>query len=126
MPHVVTTSSNDIKYVEYGPATTSDNIRKVIKEVLIKGGATIRPGHHLHTPSGIVTHVTDQELEFLEQNDAFKRHAAKGFVKVFKAKPDPEKVAKDLEPYDGSSPNKTVEVMNKQAPGVKKADAKAK
>ena len=60
----------------------------------------------LATPNGVVTKVTDEELELLEQHPLFKIHKQNGFVRVSKTNPqeDVMKVdTKDMQNKDASA-----------------------
>ena len=58
------------------------------------------------TPRGVATRVTDEELEFLESLDAFKRHRDRGFLKVDKSNKEKDiaSVVVDMQKKDGSAP----------------------
>lgn len=66
-------------YDNGSPRSMSASYRKSVR---IKGGANVKDRYSLATPSGMVTEVTDEELEFLQNNEAFKRHVENGFMKV--------------------------------------------
>ena len=94
MPYVYSTATSDIRYTEYhkGPATESS--ARLKRTLLIKGGANLAPlTGLLITPKGVATKVTDEELDFLNSLESFKRHLTAGFMFVDKAEKDPNKVA---------------------------------
>jgi len=72
-------------------------------KVTIQGGHGVANKHFV-TPKGVVTAVTDQEFEMLQQNPDFKRHVDAGFLSYDKKKVDPEKKAANMAPKDGSAP----------------------
>lgn len=72
-------------------------------KVEIHGGHGMSNKHFL-TPKGVCTQVTDDELEMLMNNDAFKRHMDAGFITVDKKKVNPEKKAANMEEKDASAP----------------------
>ena len=74
-----------------------------VKSVIIKGGTGI-VNKNLITPMGVMTEVTDEQLELLEQNPSFKRHKENGFLVVEKTKQEPEKVASKMKIKDKSAP----------------------
>lgn len=104
MNFVYSTATNDITYVDYLPAAENGAKRNIKKSVLIKGGAGLPKHRTLITPYGVKTEVSDEDLAFLESNQAFQRHAKRGFMKVMKRNVDPDKVAADMAQRDGSAP----------------------
>ena len=73
------------------------------KSVIIKGGTGI-VNKNLITPMGVMTEVTDEQLELLEQNPSFKRHKENGFLVVEKNKKKKKKVASKMKIKDKSAP----------------------
>lgn len=106
---VFSTLTKDHKYTQWDvPADKNQmpTIRGV--PVIIKGGAnraTFPEGSvGLHTPKGVVTEVSDQQMEYLDGCWKFKQHCQRGFLIVTSADTKPEIVAKDMEPKDNSAP----------------------
>jgi len=100
--YVYSTATNGIIYTKMtennqGPA-------KIIRKVEIKGGHGVATVKNLHTPRGIVTSVTDDEMDFLLANESFKNHVERGFMSYDKKEVAPEKKAKDMTQKDGSAP----------------------
>lgn len=71
--------------------------------VIIKGGHGVST-KHMYTPRGVVTKVSDAEMELLEANVNFQRHKKAGFITVDKKEVDPAKVVDDMKEKDGSAP----------------------
>lgn len=93
----------------YSTLTGAQNYRTDSGKVLINGGANL-PGARLPdgvflTAAGVVTKVTAEQYQELEQNEVFKLHKKNGFIRVENAKHDPEKVAADMERRDNSAPD---------------------
>ena len=70
---------------------------------------TIQGGHglsdkHMFTPKGVVTKVSDRDMELLLNNKSFLRHMDKGFKSYDKKKVNPEKKARDMADKDKSAP----------------------
>lgn len=74
-----------------------------ICQVEIKGGHGVA-NKNLVTPKGVVTQVTDEEFELLQQNASFQKHVQAGFISFDKKEVAPEKKAVDMEAKDGSAP----------------------
>jgi hypothetical protein len=113
MYYVYSTATNSGTYVEY--EKNASNELSIPKKwpngkpmkVTIKGGhglAQVGAAPYIHTPKGVVTQVTDEEMEWLKTNPAFIRHMDRGFITYDKKKVDPEKKAANMEQRDGSAP----------------------
>lgn len=104
MPYVYSTATCDGSYVEYKPdSSRGHGHSEIIKKVTIKGGHGVATKNFV-TPKGVMTKVTDEELEFLLKNKSFQRHVKAGFMAYDKSKVDPEKKAIDMAPGDNSRP----------------------
>lgn len=110
MNYVYSTATCAIAYVKYQPPIDSENANrassgynKVLKRVVINGGHGVNT-KHLFTPSGVVTQVSDEDMEFLLQDENFKRHVKAGYMSYDKKKVDPAKKAANMADKDGSSP----------------------
>lgn len=102
---VYSTLSTDVFYVPYHEKLDQNDMPIAEKDagVLIKGGANVAT-KHLVTPKGVVTTVSDEQLEMLEKNDLFQLHKKNGFIIVDTSKVDPEVRAADMEQRDDSAP----------------------
>lgn len=94
-----------------------------VQDIVIHGGSNI-PDKFLRTPQGVVTPVTEQELEALRQNHVFRLHEANGFIKVSDKKTDPEKVAADMTTRDQAAPLVESDFDEDQQPKTGAADDK--
>jgi hypothetical protein len=112
MQYVYSTATCPISYVQYAPTSENESERRsrggtshnrVIKKVTINGGHGVA-NKVLFTPKGVVTQVSDDDFEFLMQNESFKTHMARGYMTVDKKKVEPEKRAKNMADKDGSAP----------------------
>lgn len=63
--------------------------------VLIRGGSNVAD-RRLHTPRGVVTKISAEQLKALRSNEVFKLHERNGYVTISDKKEDPEVVAADL------------------------------
>lgn len=107
MPYVYSTATADITYPLYDKSSAHAAHSVIKRKVTIRGGANLATQTgRLVTPKGMVTRVTDEELDFLMHSEAFLRHKERGFMHVDKSDIDPDKVARDkgMNPKDGSAP----------------------
>lgn len=102
--YVYSTLSAGVDYTTY--VRNDPKSPTVVEQVIsVAGGANVvGKGPGLHTPRGVATKVTDEELEALQANTVFQMHVKNGFVTVSDKKADPENVATDLETRDNSAP----------------------
>lgn len=110
MPYVYSTATCSTAYVKYAPPASnessnrsSDGFNRIVKKVIINGGNGVAT-KHLVTPIGSITFVSDEDLEFLLQDQNFQRHMKEGFITYDKKKVEPEKKAKNMKDKDGSFP----------------------
>jgi len=112
MHYIYSTATCPIDYVKYKPASISEGKdrnggstghNQVTKRVKINGGHGIN-NKYMFTPRGVVTQVSDEDFEFLMQDDAFQRHVKLGYMSFDKKKVEPEKKAKNMAEKDGSFP----------------------
>ena len=109
MHYVYSTATCGSTYVEY--EENASNELAIPKKwpngkpmkVAINGGSGLAD-KHLFTPRGVITHVSDEEMEMLLRNSAFKRHIERGFITYDKKKIAPEKKAANMADKDGSAP----------------------
>ena len=117
---VVSRASQDNEYIIW--ETTPNGLKKVKKSVLIKGGANVLNKKTMETPNGVITEITEEEYETLQNCDAFKRHEAKGFVEIVKeekkarekskAKSDKKDGSAQLTPEDFKKKGQKAPVLN--------------
>lgn len=117
MHYVYSTATCDIAYGVWIKGGNDLPIRT--RAIVIKGGAGVA-NKHLITPRGVVTEVSDEELALLEQDEAFQRHVEHGFIRVERAKIDPEKVAADMTGRDEASPLVPQDFAKKKRPKTRK------
>lgn len=79
MPTVFSKLANSQRYTEY--LKGGADVLVLGKQVHVHGGANLA-NHHLVTPLGVPTTVTDDEAEALEQNPIFKTHKKNGFITI--------------------------------------------
>lgn len=106
MPYVVSTMSNDQNYTDWSRPAIGGKvapIARVNRQILIKGKANVIT-KNLITPEGVLTKITDDELECLKTIEAFNYHLANGSLKIIQREAAPEKVARDMKDRDESAP----------------------
>lgn len=101
MAYVYSTLTCDNEYVGY-KKDGQGNPNIVERSVRIAGGHGLMNRNFL-TPRGMVTEVTDEELEFLKTVNMFKLHVENGFITYDNKKVDAEKVAANMRGRDESS-----------------------
>ncbi len=118
MPFILSKLSNTQCYTQYVKGV--NGINNAVETVVIKGGADVINKKTLETPNGVVTEVTEQQLDILKQNKDFNRHVEAGFIAIIEHKPSEDKVEEKAAkmPKDKSK--------QKTAKDYKKAKGKAK
>ena len=101
MNYIYSTLTAPNLYTNY--VKSNSDLPIVESKVLINGGANVA-SKNLITPYGVVTSVTDEQLEALQQNDDFKLHVENGFIKISTAKEDADVVAADMNSRDDAAP----------------------
>lgn len=102
MNYVYSTMTDDVGYASYVNDGHKE-LSTIEKIVYIKGGTNVADKNFV-TPQGVVTPVTDEDLELLEKNPVFQVHLKGGFVKVEKKKVNIDKIVKDMNLKDKSRP----------------------
>ena len=95
MPYIISKLANAQCYTQWVKGV--NNINQLVSKVEIKGGADVINKKTLETPQGVVTEVTEQQLEILKQNCDFQKHFKNGFLTIIENKPSEEKVAEKAE-----------------------------
>lgn len=88
------------------PEAITDKEKKF--PVFIQGGANVATSPESergrHTPKGIVTEITDAQLEYCRANKFFCRQEKAGLIIVISSDEDPNKVAADMTARDAAAP----------------------
>jgi L-2-hydroxyglutarate oxidase LhgO len=106
--YVYSTLTCDNIYHLYAERTQKDQLNRIIASVKIKGGAGVAVGGNMNnpaifTPQGVVTEVSDSDLEILKKNPVFIEHEKRGFLKVDSKKADANTVSQKMK-KDNSAP----------------------
>ena len=99
--YVYSTLASDVAYTNH--AKGGGDMPIELPPVFIRGGAGVANDRFI-TPRGVVTEVTEEQVEYLRQNEVFKLHEKNGFVEVSESKVDPDLVAADMTGRDNSAP----------------------
>lgn len=99
--YIYSTLTNSIKINEY--AAVEGGTPRSVRSILIVGGSNVADKHFI-TPQGVVTEVSDEELEFLKRDKMFNRMVERGFIKHESKKSEVNKVAADMVGRDESAP----------------------
>lgn len=95
------TLASDVAYTNH--AQGGGDMPIELPPVVIKGGAGVA-NDRIVTPRGVATEVTEEQVEYLRQNEIFKLHEKNGFVMVSESYADPDTVAADMTGRDNSAP----------------------
>lgn len=81
--YVYSTAPADFAFTPYSKSPDGSSLIPG-KPVLIKGGAQLpdKTAHHIYTPSGMVTVITDSEAEYLKTDLAFKQLVELGYMRI--------------------------------------------
>jgi len=104
MPFIYSTMTCGNTFPVYAPKTDPNALSRVIRKIEIKGGHGIKNPQGMDTPRGVVTKVTDEELELLEGMLAFRQQVEAGYIVVDKKLGDVEKKAASMSAKDNSAP----------------------
>ncbi len=91
--HVYSKLSAPVSYHEHVPGGA--NVTSIGRTVTIAGGAGVA-NKNLITPLGVHTEVTEEEMEFLNNDETFKLHKQNGFIAIETKNYDIEKVVADM------------------------------
>jgi len=89
MAFILSKLSNNQNYVKW--VKGANGINQACESVLIKGGADVINKRTLETPQGVVTEVTEAQLELLKENPDFRAQVEAGFLSIIENKISEEK-----------------------------------
>ncbi len=112
MPYIYSTLTADNTYVDY-KQDPHNKTHQMAGSVTIKGGANLS-SKNLITPLGMLTTVTEKELETLQANLAFKRHVRRGFIRVEQKEQKIKKVAAGMTKRDKAAPRTPDDIKAKK------------
>lgn len=94
MFHVYSTLANPNRYAQYRP-NSPNGVNIIEREITIKGGSGIAQ-KNIGTVFGIHTAVSDDDMEWLKDDFAFKQHVKSGYIRYEKQKINNEAAAADM------------------------------
>lgn len=104
MPFIYSTLTCSNSFVIYAPKTDPKALSRIVKRIEIKGGHGMKNPKGMDTPRGVVTKITNEELELLLQNISFNRQVKAGFLAIDDKNVDTDKKVTDMAQKDGSAP----------------------
>ncbi len=110
MPYVYSTATCSSIFCDYAPSNDPRIDARIIKKVEIKGGHGLATPfknsnlHSVHTPKGVATFVSVEDLEFLKANDTFMEFHEAGFITWDAKEVKAEVRAEKMQDKDGSAP----------------------
>ena len=115
-----------VTYAFYEMGANKVNI--VVDSITIKGGADVINKRSLETPQGVVTELTDEQIEKLKSHPVFKTHLENGYVSILGSEKEAKQAPKDLQedkssqiqPEDYEKGNTKKEIRPKRKPTTKK------
>ena len=106
--YIYSTLAVDMAYTIYANEKDASGLSIIEKQIYIKGGAGVvdpkSTQGNFYTPKGVVTKVTDEELEMLEKNHVFNLHKDRGHILIEKSQKPVEKVIEGMNEKENSSP----------------------
>lgn len=84
MPFIFSTMTCSNTFAVFAPKTDPTTLSTIMKRIHINGGHGLKNPDGMITPKGVVTKVTDEELQLLEGMLGFRQQVAAGFLVVDK------------------------------------------
>lgn len=100
------------KVYVYSTLTSDQDYGTAAGNVRINGGANVSD-KHLITPKGVVTEITEAQLDALQRHAVFAAHARNGFLTVSLKERKVDHMVKDMAGPDASA-QETPETMSKK------------
>jgi hypothetical protein len=104
MPFIFSTLTCTNTFAVFAPKSDPKALSRVVKRIAILGGHGTKNPAGIDTPQGVVTKITDEELDLLQSMVGFRQQVEAGYIVVDKKNADPEKKAASMNPKDGSAP----------------------
>lgn len=118
MRYILSTLTSAQDYTFYDVHNNAFN--RAEKIIHINGGANVADKHFI-TKDGIMTEISDSDLELLQTHPVFKMHMQKGFIKILKNEKEENKAKQDMQIADGSAPLTPESYKDDEDSGTKKS-----
>ena len=83
---------------------TDNGALEIVKTIALNGGANVIDRRTLVTPQGVITELSDDDFDLLEQTAFYKRMKSRGFLRPVEAKETAEDTKKaGMEKKDNSA-----------------------
>ena len=102
MAYILSTLTSAQDYTFYNP-NHGNAFNQPIKTIHINGGSNVADKHFI-TPQGVMTEISDEDLEQLRTHEMFQLHVKNGFIKILEKEKDKEKTKEDMNGADLSAP----------------------
>lgn len=100
MAYIVSHEAQSTEYPKYVKTKTGVDANSAI---LIKGGCGVINKKTLHTPRGVITEVSKEDLEFLKTQYLFNFKVEKGFYEIVESEKKAKEKAKEKKQKDKGS-----------------------
>lgn len=108
----------------YSTLTSAQQYGTVDGVVTIQGGANVS-NKHLWTPKGVVTEVTESQLDALQRHPVFAAHCRNGFISISLKKRDVDQIAQDMAGADQSAQETPATMAKKKGRAPVKAETES-
>lgn len=86
--------SSPVTYAFYQKSPSG--INNIVDKITINGGADVINKRSLETPSGVVTELTDEQIEKLKSHPVFSEHLKNGYVAILGNEKEAKKADTEL------------------------------
>ena len=97
MSFITSRLATSVNYTFYTKG--ANNINVVTDTITVKGGADVINKKSLETPQGVVTELTDEQIDKLKSHPVFKQHLEGGYVAIVATVKEAKKVEDVLKEY---------------------------
>lgn len=101
MKYIVSKSSQGIEFGDW--KSSEGGINRLVRSVLIKGGAFVADKKTMETVKGVVNEVSDEDYAWLVENPTFKQMVDDGYIVVFEKEGPANKEADKGDMKDNSA-----------------------
>ena len=110
--YIYSTCPQDYAFAIY--QQLADGSTSPMRYILVKGGGSmpVQAGSGFHTPLGVVTEVSDEDLAALKKDWSFNHYVNQGFMRIDSKKIDVEKVAGDMNIDLPSTPASEADILD--------------